>query len=121
MLDAVVLTDGTLAPQDMNLQTVDRLSAGGPWGNVFAEPLFAGEFQLVSQRVVGQDHLKLVLGLHGQLIDGIAFRQPPLESVHGSSESSLQTCLERLRRTADGCSSWWSTSRRCLRLHAAQR
>ena len=80
MLDAVVLTDGTLAPQDMNLQTVDRLSAGGPWGNGFAEPLFAGEFQLVSQRVVGQDHLKLVLGLHGQLIDGIAFRQPPLEA-----------------------------------------
>ena len=78
MLAAVLLTDGVLSPQDMNLQTVDRLDAAGPWGNGFAEPLFSGEFQLVHQRVVGQDHLKLVLGLQEQLIDAIAFRQPPL-------------------------------------------
>ena len=81
MLDAVVLTDGALPPQDMNLHTVARLGAGGPWGNGFAEPLFSGEFQLIHQRVVGQNHLKLVLGLNEQLIDAIAFRQPSLDAA----------------------------------------
>ena len=79
MLDAVMLVDGALAAQELNLQTVARLSAAGPWGNGFPEPQFSGEFTLVSQRVVGQDHLKLVLSFQGQLIDAIAFRQPPLK------------------------------------------
>ena len=79
MLDAVLLTDGSLTQEQMNLQTVATLADAGPWGNGFAEPLFSGEFKLVNQRVVGQDHLKLVLGLNDQLIDGIAFRQKPLE------------------------------------------
>ena len=79
MLDAVLLTDGSLTQAQMNLQTVATLADAGPWGSGFAEPLFSGEFKLVNQRVVGQDHLKLVLGLNDQLIDAIAFRQKPLE------------------------------------------
>ena len=61
MMDAVLLTDGALAKEDLNLDTVAKLTNAGPWGNGFEEPLFAGEFTLVNQRVVGQDHLKLVL------------------------------------------------------------
>ena len=79
MLDAVLLTDGSLKQEQLNLQTVATLADAGPWGNGFAEPLFAGEFKLVNQRVVGQDHLKLVLGLNDQLIAAIAFRQTPLD------------------------------------------
>ena len=79
MLDAVLLTDGSLKQEQLNLQTVATLADAGPWGNGFAEPLFAGEFTLVNQRVVGQDHLKLVLGFNDQLIDAIAFRQKPLD------------------------------------------
>ena len=79
MLDAVLLTDGELAKEALNLDTVAKLANAGPWGNGFAEPTFAGEFTLVNQRVVGQDHLKLVFALQGQLIDAIAFRQPPLD------------------------------------------
>ena len=79
MLDAVLLTDGSLNQEQLNLQTVATLADAGPWGNGFAEPLFAGEFTLVNQRVVGQDHLKLVLGFNDQLIDAIAFRQKPLD------------------------------------------
>ena len=77
MLDAVLLTDGELAKEALNLDTVAKLANAGPWGNGFAEPTFAGEFTLVNQRVVGQDHLKLVFALQDQLIDAIAFRQPP--------------------------------------------
>lgn len=83
MLDAVLLTDGSLKQEQLNLQTVATLADAGPWGNGFAEPLFAGEFKLVNQRVVGQDHLKLVLGLNDQLIDAIAFRQKPLGGQPG--------------------------------------
>ena len=83
MLDAVLLTDGSLKQEQLNLQTVATLADAGPWGNGFAEPLFAGEFKLVNQRVVGQDHLKLVLGLNDQLIDAIAFRQKPLDGQPG--------------------------------------
>ena len=79
MLDAVLLTDGELAKEALNLDTVAKLANAGPWGNGFAEPTFAGEFTLVNQRVVGQDHLKLVFALQDQLIDAIAFRQPPLD------------------------------------------
>ena len=79
MMDAVLLTDGALEKEDLNLDTVAKLTNAGPWGNGFAEPLFAGEFTLVNQRVVGQDHLKLVLGAEDQLVDAIAFRQAPLE------------------------------------------
>ena len=79
MLDAVLLTDGELAKEALNLDTVAKLANAGPWGSGFAEPTFAGEFTLVNQRVVGQDHLKLVFALQDQLIDAIAFRQPPLD------------------------------------------
>lgn len=79
MLDAVLLTDGELAKEALNLDTVAKLANAGPWGNGFAEPTFDGEFTLVNQRVVGQDHLKLVFALQDQLIDAIAFRQPPLD------------------------------------------
>ena len=79
MLDAVLLTDGELAKEALNLDTVAKLANAGPWGNGFAEPTFGGEFTLVNQRIVGQDHLKLVFALQDQLIDAIAFRQPPLD------------------------------------------
>ena len=79
MLDAVLLTDGELAKEALNLDTVAKLANAGPWGNGFAEPTFAGEFTLVNQRVGGQGHLQLVFALQDQLIDAIAFRQPPLD------------------------------------------
>jgi single-stranded-DNA-specific exonuclease len=78
MLSASLLTDGTLASEDLNLHTVALLDAGGPWGNGFAEPLFTGEFTLVSQRVVGDTHLKLVVKHGEKIIDAIAFSQPLL-------------------------------------------
>ncbi len=78
MLQAKLLTDGELSAEDLNVETAELLSAGGPWGSGFPEPSFTGEFALVSQRVVGEQHLKLVLKTAGRVIDAIAFRHPPL-------------------------------------------
>ncbi len=77
-LQAKLVTDGELSAEELSLDTAEQIAAGGPWGSGFPEPTFTGVFQLVSQRVVGEQHLKLVLKLEGRVVDAIAFRQPPL-------------------------------------------
>lgn len=77
-LQACLETDGALDPQDINLDNALLLANAGPWGQGFPEPRFHGEFDLVSQRVVGEEHLQLSLRSAGRLIAAIAFRQPPL-------------------------------------------
>ncbi len=78
MFEAAMVTDGELLPEQLTLDTANRLIAGGPWGNGFEPPMFWGEFELVNQRVVGEAHLKVVLKHEGAVVDGIAFRQLPL-------------------------------------------
>ncbi|MEQ8857806.1 MAG: single-stranded-DNA-specific exonuclease RecJ [Pseudomonadales bacterium] len=80
-LTRTLLTDGPLEAHELSLDMAQRLSGAGPWGQAFPEPLFHGEFDVVSQRVVGEDHLKLVVRYEGRLVDAIAFRQPPLGDV----------------------------------------
>ena len=74
-LQPVMISDGAVAPEEMTLQTADLLLEGGPWGQHFVEPLFDDEFDVVSQRIVGERHWKLVLRhTSGQpLVDAIAF------------------------------------------------
>jgi len=74
-------TDGSLADDELCLSMARLLREGGPWGQGFPQPLFRDEFDLVSQRVVGQLHLKLVLKRGGRVLDAIAFRQPPLPAA----------------------------------------
>jgi len=78
-LEAAIITDGPLAPEELNLDTAYLLRRGGPWGQHFPEPIFDGEFRVVSQRIVGENHLKLVLqpAEGGGIIDGIAFNTGP--------------------------------------------
>lgn len=78
-LEAAIITDGPLAANELNLDTAYLLKRAGPWGQHFPEPVFDGEFQVVSQRIVGENHLKLVLqpADGGGIIDGIAFNTGP--------------------------------------------
>lgn len=78
LMQASLLTDGELKAEWLELSTAQLLETAGPWGNGFAEPSFVGDFELVSQRVVGEIHLKLVLKLEGKVVDAIAFRQAPV-------------------------------------------
>ncbi len=70
-----LLSDGQLGAQEFHLELARALRDAGPWGQHFPEPLFHGLFQVVSQRVVGEKHLKLVLKTEcgSQTLDGIAF------------------------------------------------
>ncbi len=82
LLEPVFYSDGELEVDQLSLETAYLLRDGGPWGARFPEPTFHGEFALVSQRVVGSHHLRLVLEADGRLVEAIAFRQPP---VHGAA------------------------------------
>jgi single-stranded-DNA-specific exonuclease len=74
-LQAVIASDGELSARDFQLELANELRYAGPWGQHFPEPVFDGRFTLVSQRLVGEKHLKLVLSLPGstQVLDAIAF------------------------------------------------
>jgi len=78
-LEAAIITDGPLGADELSLDTAYLLKRAGPWGQHFPEPVFDGEFQVVSQRIVGENHLKLVLqpADGGGIIDGIAFNTGP--------------------------------------------
>ncbi len=75
-----LLTDGVLPPDSMNLQFASLLRESGPWGAGFPEPMWSGEFSVVDQRVVGENHLKMrVQPAEGRtVIDAIAFNQAGL-------------------------------------------
>jgi len=73
-LQAVIESDGELDAADLDLALAGELRYAGPWGQHFPEPVFDGRFELVSQRLVGDKHLKLVLRPPGgDIVDAIAF------------------------------------------------
>jgi single-stranded-DNA-specific exonuclease len=75
-LAAAVYSDGELVVEDLTLERAELLRSAGPWGQNFPEPLFHGRFKLIQQRIVGQRHLKMVLGAEQggeQIFDAIAF------------------------------------------------
>jgi len=59
-LEKTIETDGELSPTDFSLD-VARALEQQVWGQGFPEPLFRGDFQVQSQRIVGEKHLKLQL------------------------------------------------------------
>lgn len=73
----VLVTDGPLAAEDIDLPLAELIRTGGPWGQGFPEPLFHGEFELLEARVVGERHLKMrVRPVDGEsAVDAIAFNQ----------------------------------------------
>jgi len=80
----VIHSDGELPPEQINLELAQLLRDAGPWGQHFPEPVFDGEFKLVSSRVVGERHLKLVLTTesNNMLLDAIAFNQADRQPQH---------------------------------------
>ena len=72
LLQRRVSTDGPLPAQWFDIATV-RLLEHEVWGQSFEPPIFVDEVQIVSQRLVGQRHLKLAVKHAGVLRDAIWF------------------------------------------------
>lgn len=73
-----IFTDGELGPGELELDTAHLLAATGPWGQGFPEPVFHGDFDVVTQRLVGERHTRMVLRAGDRLVDAIAFNHEPL-------------------------------------------
>ena len=71
-LQALMETDGSLDAKDMSLQTA-LILASQVWGQGFPQPVFSDNFKVISQRIVGQKHLKLILEKDQKRIDAIYF------------------------------------------------
>ncbi len=72
-----IVTDGPLPGTAISLSFARSLRDAGPWGSGFPEPMWRGEFAVVEQRTVGENHLKLRVrpADGGNVIDAIAFNQ----------------------------------------------
>lgn len=98
-LESVLEVDGGLTSQDMVFQTAQLLESQ-VWGQGFAPPLFYDEFEVLSQRVLSEKHLKLTLKPVSDLsvsnrsamqIDAIYFNQTDLPGHRIQAAYQLQT------------------------------
>ncbi len=72
-LEKVFLTDGELTTAELDISTAMSLRRAGPWGQLFPEPLFEGDFKVIDKRIVGKYHLKMQLSDGNAPIDAIMF------------------------------------------------
>jgi single-stranded-DNA-specific exonuclease len=73
-LARTIETDGSLELGYASLD-VARMLGDEVWGQGFPQPLFADEFDVEGQRLVGERHLRLKLARGGGRYDAIMFRQ----------------------------------------------
>ncbi|MBU2112468.1 MAG: single-stranded-DNA-specific exonuclease RecJ [Gammaproteobacteria bacterium] len=73
-LTAVIYTDGELPKDCFDIGFAQLLQNAGPWGQAFPEPVFDGEFSVISQKLLSDKHLKMMLQTpNGTLVDAIWF------------------------------------------------
>jgi single-stranded-DNA-specific exonuclease len=72
-----IVSDGVLPEAAFNLSFAKSLRDAGPWGSGFDEPMWSGDFAVVEQRTVGENHLKMRVHSAdgGAVVDAIAFNQ----------------------------------------------
>jgi single-stranded-DNA-specific exonuclease len=71
-LERVIETDGALEDAYYSINFIDLLAAQ-VWGQGFPPPIFCDEFTIISQRILKERHLKLLLERNGQRYDAIWF------------------------------------------------
>lgn len=74
-LQQILHSDGALDAKDFTVDLALELREAGPFGQAFPPPQFDGQFEIIEQRIVGQNHLKLTLKIEqtDRLINAIAF------------------------------------------------
>jgi single-stranded-DNA-specific exonuclease len=98
-LGGVIFSDGGLTDEELSLDTAQLLRDAGPWGQGFPSPVFDGEFEVVSHRVVGKCHLKMTLKPVGGScqIDAIAFNTPTLPTGRHHARMVYQLDVNEFR------------------------
>ena len=73
-LEGVIETDGLLDDAAHSYALAEQMD-NAVWGQGFPAPLFTATFEVVTQRIVGEKHLKLKLSRQGRLFDAMRFFQ----------------------------------------------
>lgn len=75
ILQARIFFDAALEERHLTMEFARILHSFEPWGQGFPEPLFKNRFRVLSQRVLADKHLKMMVCLNGskQACDAIAF------------------------------------------------
>ncbi|MBQ9724606.1 MAG: single-stranded-DNA-specific exonuclease RecJ [Neisseriaceae bacterium] len=66
-------TDGGLETHEITLDTAQTLEQH-IWGQGFPPPLFCDEFSVLQQKIVGENHSKLLIEKDGKIFDAMLFR-----------------------------------------------
>ncbi len=74
VFNRVVYVDGALSPEEITFPLIEAIQ-NRIWGQGFERPLFANDFTVLTQRVLKDTHLKLVLDLAGNRFEAIYFRR----------------------------------------------
>lgn len=74
-LSLKIHSDGQLEEADISIDFIELLDSYGPWGQTYPQPLFDGVFDVIQARIVGKNHLKMVLRypFSERLFDAIHF------------------------------------------------
>lgn len=89
-LEKVILSDGAVSAEFMNLKVAEELRLAGPWGQRFQEPVFDDTFEVVNWNIIGKNHLKMQLKSTSsdskELVDAIAFNKDETSLPQHNSE-----------------------------------
>jgi len=90
-LESVLEVDGHLDSSEMNYEMAQLLE-NQVWGQGFAPPLFFDEFEVVSQRLLADKHLKLMLKhASGNMVEAIYFNRSEFLDTRIKTAYQLQT------------------------------
>jgi single-stranded-DNA-specific exonuclease len=89
-LSRTIETDGSLETAYLNLDLA-RLLEAQIWGQGFPQPMFRDDFQVMSQRVVGERHLKIRLARGGRTLEAMHFNA--LEPLPGSVDAAYRIAV----------------------------
>ncbi|WP_456268219.1 DHHA1 domain-containing protein [Kushneria sp. AK178] len=96
----LILSDGTLEPDQLALPILDELEALAPYGREFEAPIFEGRFVVDQARLVGSEgnHLMMTLDAGAQMVRAIWFRAvTPGENMPVAAGEAIR-CAFRLSR-----------------------
>ncbi len=101
-LEETIETDGELQADEIRIDRIQEMERA-VWGQGFPSPQFQGDFTVITQRLVGEKHLKLEVSLEQNRFEAMAFFQteplpekfrgvyvPMLNEFNGSTRIQLK-------------------------------
>ena len=90
-------TDGALGADELSFDFARALEAQ-VWGQGFAAPAFTGAFRVLEQRVVGEKHLKLKLGMGSATFEAMRFGSA--DALNPSIDAVFRPSINEFRGAA---------------------